>query len=401
MLKYRNLFVGINDALDLIFEEERYADKVISNLFYKNKKWGKRDRAFVAETIYDTIRWKRKIEFCMGESLNPANSWTFVGTWFSMKGEDLPDWEEFYRVDKPAKVKANLQEAHKVDAIRNSIPNWMQQLGEKELGKDIFNQEMEVLNQLASIVLRVNTLKITRDQLKSQMAQEGIVLNEVKSHPDALQLKIRANVFRTEAFKSGYFEVQDASSQKVAAFLDPKPGMRVIDACAGAGGKTLHLASLMENKGQIYALDIHEWKLKELKKRAKRNGAGNIQSKVIENAKTVKRLLGSADRVLLDVPCSGLGVLKRNPDSKWKLSPAFIDNMKKEQQEILQGYSKMLKPGGQLVYSTCSILPSENQEQIATFLAANLDFSLLKDEKILPSESGFDGFYMALLERKK
>ena len=149
-------------------------------------------------------------------------------------------------------------------------------------------------------------------------------------YPDALILTERANVFLTDAFKEGFFEVQDASSQLVAYFLDVQPGMRVVDTCAGAGGKTLHLASLMENKGQLIAMDLYESKLKQLKIRAKRNGAFNIEPRVIESTKTIKKLHEKADRVLIDAPCSGLGVLKRNPDSKWKLQPEFIENIKKK-----------------------------------------------------------------------
>jgi 16S rRNA (cytosine967-C5)-methyltransferase len=178
--------------------------------------------------------------------------------------------------------------------------------------------------------------------------------------------------------------------------------MRVVDACAGAGGKTLHIASLMENKGQIIAMDIYENKLNELKRRAKRNGAHNIENRVIDSTKPIKKLYDKADRVLIDAPCSGLGVLRRNPDAKWKLQPEFIDKIKVTQQEILQQYSRMTKVGGKLVYATCSVLPSENQDQVKTFLAseAGANFVLLNDKKVLAHKSGFDGFYMALLERK-
>jgi 16S rRNA (cytosine967-C5)-methyltransferase len=179
--------------------------------------------------------------------------------------------------------------------------------------------------------------------------------------------------------------------------------MRVVDACAGGGGKTLHLAAMMENKGSIIALDTQGWKLEELRKRARRAGASNIETRSIESKKTIKRLYNTADRLLLDVPCSGLGVLRRNPDAKWKLQPEQIDQLRQTQQDILQSYAPITKPGGRMVYATCSILPSENQDQIQTFLASSTgkDFKLISDQKILPQDDGFDGFYMALLERKK
>ena len=209
----------------------------------------------------------------------------------------------------------------------------------------------------------------------------------------------RKNVFLTDVFKKGLFEVQDASSQLVAPFLDVKPGQKVIDTCAGAGGKTLHLASLMENKGQIIAMDIYGHKLAELKKRAKRDGAHNIETRTIEGTKAIKKLKGKADRVLIDAPCSGIGVLKRNPDSKWKLNADFLDRIRKTQAEILDQYASMVKPGGKMVYATCSILPSENENQVKAFLKNHTDFRLTKDKKVSPAASGFDGFYMALLEK--
>jgi len=229
----------------------------------------------------------------------------------------------------------------------------------------------------------------------------SIETESIKGHPDALKLKERANVFTTEAFKNGHFEVQDASSQLVAEFLDVKPGMRVVDTCAGAGGKTLHLASLMENKGQIIALDIYDNKLKELKRRARRNGAHNIEPRHIESTKVVKKLYDKADRVLIDAPCSGLGVLRRNPDAKWKLDADFLNRVQETQQDILQQYSRMVKVGGKLVYATCSILPSENQDQVTAFLASELgkNFVLVKQNIILAHTSGHDGFFMAQLKR--
>jgi 16S rRNA (cytosine967-C5)-methyltransferase len=176
--------------------------------------------------------------------------------------------------------------------------------------------------------------------------------------------------------------------------------MKVVDTCAGAGGKTLHIAALMENKGQIIALDIYANKLKELKRRAKRNGAHNIDTRPIESTKVIKKLYDKADRVLIDAPCSGLGVLRRNPDAKWKLQPEFLEKIKETQRDILQQYSRMVKPGGQLVYATCSVLPSENQDQVKNFLDSNKEFTFVKEKKVLSHKSGFDGFYMALLEKK-
>jgi len=176
--------------------------------------------------------------------------------------------------------------------------------------------------------------------------------------------------------------------------------MRVVDACAGGGGKTLHLAALMKNKGRIIAMDTEDWKLDELKKRARRAGASDIiETRVIDSSKVIKRLENSADQLLLDVPCSGLGVLRRNPDAKWKLSADFIEKVKIQQLEILSQYSSMLKPGGVLVYSTCSIFPSENEKQVESFLQSEGGkFDLLEQKTLLPS-AGFDGFFMARMKK--
>jgi len=176
--------------------------------------------------------------------------------------------------------------------------------------------------------------------------------------------------------------------------------MRVVDACAGAGGKSLHLASLMKNKGQILALDTEEWKLKELKSRAKRNGIQMIETRVIDSNKVIKRLNGTADRLLLDVPCSGLGVLKRNPDTKYKLTQTYLDKVHLLQSQILQNYSRICKKNAYVIYATCSILPSENEFQVQKFLESNPEFELEEQKSILPSTSGFDGFYMARLRRR-
>jgi 16S rRNA (cytosine967-C5)-methyltransferase len=229
---------------------------------------------------------------------------------------------------------------------------------------------------------------------------EEIVAAAPDEFPDALILEERQNIFTRQQFKDGLFEVQDAGSQLIAPFLQVKPGMRVIDACAGGGGKTLHLAALMQNKGRIIAMDIESWKLDELKKRARRAGASNnIETRLIDSSKVIKRLENSADRLLIDVPCSGLGVLRRNPDAKWKLSPEFIQEVKATQQSILNDYCDMLKTGGVMVYSTCSILPEENEDQVQMFLEHHKgQFELEAQRMILPSE-GFDGFFMARLKK--
>lgn len=397
MKLYRNLSEAVIQGLESIFTEHKYADKVIEKILKSNPKWGARDRRFIAETIYDIVRWHRLFKEI--SDANDDDFWRLLGVWCLWNNTEFPDWEEFAGLSRK-KIEANYEKLKDVRKIRESIPDWLDELGEKELGSE-WDKELAALNEEAKVVLRVNTLKVSRKELQEQLEDlENIQTEAPNDFPDALILEQRQNIFTRQQFKDGLFEVQDGGSQAIAPFLKPEPGMRVIDACAGGGGKTLHLAALMKNKGRIIAMDTEEWKLDELKKRARRAGVGNIEPRAIESSKTIKRLENSADRLLLDVPCSGLGVIKRNPDAKWKLTPEFIERVKELQQHILVDYSTMLKKDGLMVYSTCSLLPSENEKQVETFLESRKDkFELIEQKWLKPSE-GFDGFYMALIKRK-
>jgi 16S rRNA (cytosine967-C5)-methyltransferase len=401
MKLHRNLVFATIDSLHLIFNENKQADKVLKNTLKRDKRWGARDRGFIAETTYDIVRWKRLYSKIaeVKEPFNRANLFRLFTVWATLKGIQIPDWPQFENTPT-RKIKGKFDEFSKIRKYKESLPDWLDELGQKELGKK-WDKEIHSLNQLADVILRVNTLKTTKEKLQNNLQELEIETENIKGYPQALKLVKRTNVFVTEVFKNGWFEVQDASSQKVAKFLNPKPGTRVVDTCAGAGGKSLHIAALMENKGQVIALDIYENKLKELKRRAKRNGAHNIETRTIDSSKVIKKLIQKADKILIDAPCSGIGVLKRNPDSKWKLQPEFLETIKNTQREILDSYSRMVKPGGQMVYATCSILPSENEKQVQDFLErkSGKDFKFVKEEKVFPSESGFDGFYMALLQK--
>lgn len=402
MKLHRNLVFAAIDALNLIFNEEKQADKVLREVLKFDKRWGARDRGFIAETVYDIVRWKRlysEIAEVKAPYSRP-NLFRLFAVWATLRGIEVPDWKQIESIPS-RRIKGRFDELSKIRKYRESIPDWMDAIGEKALGKQ-WDKELAALNTQAPVVLRANSLKTTPKDLRNVLADQDIDTKLVDAYPDAVELIERKNVFTSEAFKNGFFEVQDASSQRVARFLDVQPTMRVVDACAGAGGKTLHLAALMENKGQIIAMDIYEGKLKELKRRAKRAGAHNIETRVIDTTKVFKKLYGKADRVLIDAPCTGLGTIKRSPDLKWKLQPDFVQKVIDRQAELLQSYSKIVKSGGKMVYATCSILPQENQEQIKSFLATEegAHFALEKEEKISPAKTGYDGFYMALLSRK-
>ncbi|PKP09591.1 MAG: RNA methyltransferase [Bacteroidetes bacterium HGW-Bacteroidetes-3] len=400
MRLHRNLVFTVIDSVKSIFNEGEYADKAVEKALKRDARWGARDRKFVAETIYEMVRWKRLYNEIAGtkEHYTTENVWKNFSVWAILKGVKLPEWNQLQGVPE-RRIKGKFDELQKVRVFKESIPDWMDEMGVKELGEAQWSKEIHKLNEQADVILRANTLKTTKANLQKKLMDEGIETEFIQGYNDALKLVERANVFKTEVFKLGFFEVQDASSQLVAEYLDVKPGMRVIDTCAGAGGKSLHLAALMENKGQIIATDIYESKLRKLKIRTRRAGVHNITTKEIDSPKVMKKMKGTADRVLIDAPCSGIGVLKRNPDSKWKLEPEFVENIIKTQAEILENYSQLVKPGGKLVYATCSIFPSENEKQVHGFLKNHPEFEFEKEHKVSPAKSGFDGFYMALIRR--
>ncbi len=399
---HRHLVLSVVNALQIIFEQGYFADKVIEKTMRSHPKWGGRDRRFFAESVYEIVRWKKLVNYCLGrevglaEEIRSHDLWDLFAVWWYLEHEELPEGLSFDGIDT-RKIQERFAQAQQIRHIRESIPVWMDRLGSDELAGQ-WNEELQALNKRASVVLRANTLLTTRESLQKHLQEEGISTTE--EGEDGLVLTERKNVFATNCFKLGHFEVQDASSQQVARFMKLAPGMRVVDACAGAGGKSLHIAALLKNKGKLIAMDIEERKLPELKKRARRAKVDVIETKLIEGSKTIKRLENSADRVLLDVPCTGLGVLKRNPDSKWKLTEEKYKNLLKTQQEILTQYCKMTKKGGYLIYATCSLLPSENRKQIQKFLEKSTgEWELEEDRELYPSISGFDGFYMARLKR--
>ena len=314
---HKNLAFTTIDSLQMIFNDGEYADKVVAKALKKDKRWGSHDRKFVAETIYDIVRWKRLYaEIAQVKApFSRDDYWKMFAVWAVLRGYPLPEWK-YFEETPVRRIKGKFDELSKTRRLKESIPDWMDELGVKELGEELWTKELAAQNQSAEVILRVNRLKTTPKELHAKLFDIDIETITHPDYPDALILEKRANVFLNDYFKAGLFEVQDASSQLVAPFLDIQPGMRVVDACAGAGGKTLHMASLMQNKGQIIAMDLYESKMKQLKLRAKRNGAFNIEYRIIDSTKVIKKLHDKADRLLIDAPCSGLGVLKRNPDSK-------------------------------------------------------------------------------------
>ncbi len=316
-----------------------------------------------------------------------------LGYWGALNRVRLPRW-----IERPTPEQLTRRLERLTPAQQDSCPAWLEQLAAPALGS-AWPEVRKALSLEPPRFIRANSLKTDVNALRQELQAQRIKTRAVAGAPDALEILGYAELFRNPLFAAGLYEQQDAGSQQIAPFLEVEPGMRVVDACAGAGGKTLQLAGLLQGRGRLLALDVEAWKLAQLKKRARRAGA-NIETRPIEGTRTLKRLYGQIDRLLLDVPCSGTGVLRRNPESKWLYGGEQLERLLPLQADILSRYSRLLKPGGKLVYATCSILPQENRQQVTAFLAAAEGrFVLEAEQSLLPDARGWDGFYMARLRR--
>ena len=416
------LMMGLVNALLQVFNEQKYADQVIEQLFHHHKKWGGRDRRFFAHSLYEMVRHFLRYQYLAGIGdpqtgflvhLDTVQAAFLLQAYlaeqnFSHLEQAWLKWDTHSELTKWPKLDVSIffhrlkQLPQQPAWVRESWPkDWDAHLQEKL--PDTWPMWRGYLNQTAPVDLRINTLKITRDSFISEVKQShpDWEVEPLMHLPSAVSLANRVNVFTSTEFRQGWFEVQDRASQQVAALLDPKPGERVCDACAGAGGKSLHLAALMKNQGRIVAMDVLAHKLAELRRRSRRAGVTIIETRIIDSTKVIKRQEAKFDRLLLDVPCSGLGVVRRNPDTKWKLSFARLNELIATQRHILETYSRMLKPGGIMVYATCSIHPDENERQIEEFVSKNQASWLVEAQWRSRSEvmSG-DGFFAARLRKK-
>ena len=392
MKLHRNLALAVVAALTEIFENNQVAERAVAASFEAHPKWGKRDRSFVAQTVYEIVRWRRLLAFAAQDE----SPWALLAAQLARENQELPNFDELKNYNS-AWMRTRLQIPGIERAVAQSIPDWLDKLGARELGARWPN-ELEALNREAPVVLRANTLKISRDELRSQLGELGFATTLIENLPDALQLVERKAVTRGELYKAGLFEIQDAASQMVAPFAAATSNMKVLDACAGAGGKTLHLAAQMNNAGELRALDVAASKLDELRRRAARAGA-KVEI-ALANDKSLQQLRGWADRLILDMPCSGTGTLRRQPDLKWRLSPEWLDRLRATQREILTNYQALVAPDGEIIYATCSILPSENGGQVAWFISEFPEWEVREERVVSTAQTGFDGFYMARLVRK-
>lgn len=370
------------ELVRLTLKFDHPADAIVSRFFRDNRGLGPRERATLAETVYTVLRKKLLFDHLAPSGSGPKERRLAILGFYG-PGDFLRSAlteQEINWLDQCEKVSPNdLMERH-----RHNLPEWLVQPLKDQLG-DEFWPMVETLNLGAGLDLRVNTFKAKRADVQKELAKAGIKAVNTPYSPWGLRIAGKPALNKNEAFMRGDFEVQDEGSQLLSMLLDAKRGEMVVDFCAGAGGKTLALGAAMRSTGRLYAFDTSAHRLDAFKSRLKRSGLSNVHPAAIahERDDRVKRLTGKMDRVLVDAPCTGLGTLRRNPDLKWRQNLQAVEEMAVKQAAILQSAARMLKPGGRLVYATCSVLPQENEAIAEAFSAANPDYVPLSAGEVL------------------
>ena len=387
------------------------------SFYFKERRYiGSKDRQAIATRVYGIFRNYAHLAWwalLRGVSLNSSPSTT------AARLQVLAYLTEIEKVDRakigilfsgeryaPNKLNDKERQLLSVDVnseneplwVKGEYPEWLQPQLEEVFGPNHMDQ-MQAFQNEAPVDIRVNTLKTNRDDLKVKLKQEKIIADALENSQTAMRLKDRQPLTSTKAFREGLFEVQDLGSQKIAEALQVEPGHSVLDLCAGAGGKTLAIAALMENKGKVVAMDTAEWRLQKARQRLKRAGVCNTECRALDEGglSWLKRQKGRFDRILIDAPCSGTGTWRRNPEQKWRLTQEEINRLKDIQLSLFHQAASLLKPDGKLVYATCSILKAENEDVIAKFLSENNKYFLVTQERLTPLANGTDGFFMATL----
>ena len=411
------LFAHAEAVLGQLLRFDHPADAVVSRYFREHRQLGHADRAFVAETVFAVLRRGRSIEArCAGQLSDRRRLLATLAIVRGWSQRELAPVLKASEEEWLAAAKA-VPEADLPPAVRCDLPDWLYARLERQFGADEVLALARAMNQSAPLDLRVNTLKGDRDTLLAKLAADDIAATPGSLSPLAVRLRDKPALAKHPLFLEGAFEVQDEGSQLLGFLLEPKRSEMVVDFCAGAGGKTLLLGALMRNTGRLYAFDVSDKRLANLKPRLARSGLSNVHPARIEHERDqkVKRLAGKADRVLVDAPCSGLGTLRRNPDLKWRQDETSVAELTVKQAAILDAAAMLVRPGGRLVYATCSLLSAENDEIVAAFLEKHPDFSLLPASavlskqgiacdgdvlRLLPHKHNTDGFFAAALERK-
>ncbi len=410
------------DLLKQILKLDQPADAVVSAFFRKHKALGARERHSLAETAYTVLRQRLLLQHLAQSGSGALERRLAILAWQGSAtflrgalGPKEQQWLEQVR---------SIDRAALPDKLRHNLPDWLAAALREQLDEAAFWQLVQVLAQPAPLDLRVNTLKSRRDEVQRALAAAGIAAEPTPHSPWGLRVQGKPALNKLDVFTGGAVEVQDEGSQLLALLTDPKRGEMVVDFCAGAGGKTLALGAAMRNTGRLYAFDVSGHRLDALKPRLARSGLSNVYPAQIahERDDRVRRLAGKIDRVLVDAPCSGLGTLRRNPDLKWRQSPAAVAELQAKQLAILSSAARLLKSGGRLVYATCSLLRAENEATVSAFEAApeGRDFIALPAAEALaaahvdaadglvegpflrlwPQRQQTDGFFAAVWQRR-
>jgi len=403
-------------ALSVLLQFSGPADEVLSRYFRAHRTLGRQDRAFIAESAFAVLRRKRSLEHAAGSSEPHALLIAALLRVFGLSGRSL---EEVLRPEDLALV-SRVRAARSEDlppAVRADLPDWLWQKLAAEHGEAEALQIAQGMLNGAPLDLRVNIARLDRDAALERLAGDGIEASPTPFSPTGIRLADKPAINRHPLFAEGLVEVQDEGSQLLAWLVAPRRGEMIADYCAGAGGKTLALAMLMRGTGRVYAMDVSATRLGALAPRAARAQITSIHSLVLsgDNDARVKRLAGKIDRVLVDAPCSGFGTLRRNPDLKWRHGPGALGELSQKQSRILASAARLVKPGGRLVYATCSILREENEAVVDAFMAQRPEFrqiscaELLRAQRIAvdtgerlrlwPHVHNTDGFFAAALER--
>ncbi|MBX2849779.1 MAG: RsmB/NOP family class I SAM-dependent RNA methyltransferase [Acidiferrobacterales bacterium] len=417
------------ELLDLIKESKYPADRIMAKYFREHRYIGSKDKFVISEQFYAILRQRLGLSYLLNKHNLSHSSRNMAALLIHRQERSIADYFNGEKYSPVALHQGDIDSLRGIDFaelehapehVKLNVPEWIAPRLKAVLG-DSFEDEMSAINQRASTDIRVNLIKSNIQQVSELIKKNDYDFSLSKISAWGLSFQQRVALFNLEEFKQGWFEVQDQGSQLLAQLTAVRPGERVVDFCAGAGGKTLAMAAMMQNKGVIYACDLHTKRLDNLRKRVKRAGVHNVRVHVLstEKDKWVKQQKGKADLVLIDAPCTGTGTWRRSPDSRWNLRPEDLDELIELQRSILQSASRLVRPGGRLVYATCSILMEENESQTQLFLAENTHFKaedfLLSEPllsnpgrvkhrgheiRTLPGLSGCDGFYACSLTRE-
>lgn len=437
-MQLSSLLGHTQELLGKIHASSKPADSLIDSFFRSHKYLGSHDRRFIAETAYGTLRHLRKCDFLLQRALGKesvdvkkedahlllAVTYLIAVEKRAIPAEDVASKTASHELKKNLAAvlgdlakdtpPSDLENAERI-GVEYSYPTWLVQKFIDEFGSEEAENICRSLNEPAPLTLRVNSLKTTVEQCQEELGKEGIQTTRTLYSPYGLNVGKRINIFGLESFQDGKFEIQDEGSQLLPSLIDPKPTSKILDACAGAGGKTLAFAALMKNRGEIFATDTNGYRLRELKKRSRRAGAFNIRPmEVTSLGELPDKFRGYFDVVFVDAPCSGLGTIRRNPGLKWTVTEETVSEVSEKQFTILRQCASLVKPGGRLVYATCTLLRQENEDVVNRFVREVNGFGAVDPEsmlarlkilsansgnfiRLLPHIHGTDGFFCAML----